>query len=43
MGGETVRNAQAIVIRAMPAGREWTARWAFKIEAPYKRARRRLV
>ncbi|MCC6917640.1 MAG: heparinase II/III family protein [Alphaproteobacteria bacterium] len=43
MGGETVRTAQAIVIRAMPAGREWTMRWAFKIEAPYKRTRRRLV
>jgi uncharacterized heparinase superfamily protein len=43
MGGETVRNTQAIVIRATPAGREWTIRWAFKIEAPYKRSRRRLV
>jgi uncharacterized heparinase superfamily protein len=43
MGGETVRNTQAIVIRATPIGREWNVRWAFKVEAPYKRARRRLV
>ena len=43
MGGETVRRAEAIVIRAAALPPEWTMRWAFAVETPGKRTRRRIV
>lgn len=43
MGGEVVRHTQAIVLYATPIGNDWTARWAIKLENPYRRSRRRLV
>ena len=43
LGGETIRKSQAITLRAVMSGTAWTMRWAFKIEASTRRARRRLV
>lgn len=43
MGGETVRRSQAIVIRALMTGTDWTLRWALKTESAAHRPRRRLV
>lgn len=43
MGGETVRRTEAIVIRAEAPAPEWTVRWAFAIETPAARPRRRIV
>jgi uncharacterized heparinase superfamily protein len=43
MGGETVRNTQAIVLRAAAAGTAWSARWAFRRETATGRPRQRLV
>lgn len=43
MGAESVRRSQAIVLRAAPAGESWIMRWAFALDAPPPRTRRRVV
>jgi uncharacterized heparinase superfamily protein len=43
LGGETIRKSQSITLRAVMSGTSWTMRWAFRIEASTRRARRRLV
>lgn len=43
MGGSAVRRTQAIVIRTLMAGPDWTLRWALKTESPAHRPRQRLV
>lgn len=43
MGGEAVRRTQAIAVRAVMTGANWTLRWALKTETPAHRPKRRLV
>lgn len=43
MGGEAVRRTQAIAVRALMTGADWTLRWALKTESAAHRPKRRLV